>query len=120
MEASGLVVNRPGQLKFHVPHHRQMQFDSSPVRIRALFATHPPNGAKQASMVRMAGAQAVTTVLNQLYRPRAAHALSRGRDLFEAALSLAAKVPVYVFHRAEGELKGLDENLTLIERTVLG
>lgn len=115
LENCGLVANRPGQPKFHVPATEG--FDSTPLRPHAIYILRVKGGkARPEGIENTSPATALAHLDHMIYRRLLGSTIQPKTALFSALAKLAQQAPVHLLIRKEGRsLSLLDQMAAQVE-----
>lgn len=108
----GLIANRPGQPKFHVPAANG--FTPVPLPPSVIYVLHSDRRVKGVAIERTSPAMAMTLLDRMIYRRAVGMKIQSRQSLFLALSTLAGLAPVYRLRRESG--LSLDHLDSLAER----
>lgn len=119
LDCSGLVENRRGQRKYHLPLPTgAAAFPQVPLPLHAVMVLFPTNGALSPGLTLLRGPAAPGALLSHIKTRRVGGQLERKGATLAAALRIAGVAPIAHFVR-QSNLTRLSEDAEALERAVL-
>lgn len=97
IERQGLVRDLTREDKYHLMLNKG--FQDQPHPLKALVMLERAEEGEQASLVRVKGVEAFTSIMTTLYRPEMGNEFNTPEQLMSECAKLAAKIKVYRFRR---------------------